>query len=58
MAFHLSEESKERILKFYDISQVAFRFGFVPLIIFLGWSQTYPRPSLIRLLSPLAMTRS
>ncbi|KAK9381789.1 putative Tom7 [Kockiozyma suomiensis] len=58
MAFRLSEETKERIVKFHELSQVAFRYGFIPLIIYLGWSQTTPRPSLISLLSPLPMNRA
>ncbi|KAK9449381.1 TOM7 family-domain-containing protein [Limtongia smithiae] len=53
MAFSLSEETKERIVRIQEASQVIFRYGFIPLIIYLGWSQTSPRPSLISLISPL-----
>ncbi|KAK9455807.1 Tom7-domain-containing protein [Dipodascopsis uninucleata] len=53
MALTLSEETKERLVRVWEMSQVAFRYGFIPFILYLGWSQTLPRPSLIRLLSPL-----
>ncbi|KAF2457181.1 TOM7 family-domain-containing protein [Lineolata rhizophorae] len=50
----LSEESKERITRVIDVSRIAIHYGYLPLILYLGWSQSTPRPSLIRLLSPLA----
>ncbi|KAF1812010.1 Tom7-domain-containing protein [Eremomyces bilateralis CBS 781.70] len=50
----LSEESKERISKVIDISRVAIHYGYVPLILYLGWSQSTPRPALIRFFSPFA----
>ncbi|CAG8984020.1 hypothetical protein HYALB_00002960 [Hymenoscyphus albidus] len=50
----LSEETKERIGKFIDLSRVAIHYGYLPLIVYLGYTRSEPRPSLIRLFSPLA----
>ncbi|EME43045.1 hypothetical protein DOTSEDRAFT_131410 [Dothistroma septosporum NZE10] len=44
----LSEESKERIARVIGISQVAIHYGYLPLIIYLGYTRSNPRPSLIR----------
>ncbi|KAH6686272.1 TOM7 family protein [Plectosphaerella plurivora] len=50
----LSEESKERIGKIIDISRVALHYGYLPLVLYLGYTRSEPRPSILRLLSPLA----
>ncbi|KAM3417185.1 hypothetical protein BST61_g5445 [Cercospora zeina] len=50
----LSEESKERIARVIDLSRVAIHYGYLPLIIYLGYTRSNPRPTLIRLFSPLA----
>ncbi|KAL2760798.1 hypothetical protein ACRALDRAFT_1059468 [Sodiomyces alcalophilus JCM 7366] len=52
--FALSEESKERIGKIIEISRVAIHYGYLPLVLYLGWTRSEPRPSFIRLLSPLS----
>ncbi|EMF11965.1 Tom7-domain-containing protein [Sphaerulina musiva SO2202] len=44
----LSEESKERIARVIDLSRVAIHYGYLPLIIYLGYTRSNPRPSLIR----------
>ncbi|KAL3425668.1 mitochondrial folate carrier protein [Phlyctema vagabunda] len=44
----LSEESKERIGKVIDFSRVAIHYGYLPLIIYLGYTRSEPRPSFIR----------
>ncbi|KAF2666237.1 Tom7-domain-containing protein [Microthyrium microscopicum] len=49
----LSEDSKERIAKILDISRVAIHYGYIPLILYMGYTRSAPRPSLISLLSPL-----
>ncbi|KJX99487.1 hypothetical protein TI39_contig355g00009 [Zymoseptoria brevis] len=36
------------------MSRVAIHYGYLPLIIYLGYTKSNPRPSLIRLFSPLA----
>ncbi|KAL4871968.1 hypothetical protein BDV12DRAFT_162776 [Aspergillus spectabilis] len=50
----LSEESKERISKVIDVSRVAVHYGYLPLILYLGYTYSEPRPSLFKLFSPLA----
>ncbi|EQB48687.1 hypothetical protein CGMCC3_g6652 [Colletotrichum fructicola] len=52
--FALSEESKERIGKIIEISRVAIHYGYLPLILYLGYTRSEPRPPFIRLLSPLS----
>ncbi|KAK4224859.1 mitochondrial FAD carrier protein FLX1 [Podospora fimiseda] len=46
--FALSEESKERIGKIIEISRVAIHYGYLPLILYLGYTRSDPRPSVIR----------
>ncbi|KFY06318.1 hypothetical protein V491_08712, partial [Pseudogymnoascus sp. VKM F-3775] len=53
-SFQLSEESKERVGKLIDVSRVVIHYGFLPLVVYIGYTQSQPRPSLIRLFSPLA----
>ncbi|KAF1822663.1 Tom7-domain-containing protein [Dissoconium aciculare CBS 342.82] len=50
----LSEESKERISRVIDFSRIAVHYGYLPLIIYLGYTKSNPRPSLIRYVSPSA----
>ncbi|EAT83440.2 hypothetical protein HBI56_116630 [Parastagonospora nodorum] len=52
--FTISEESKERIARIIDVSRVAIHYGYLPLILYLGYARSEPKPSLIRLFSPLA----
>lgn len=52
--FPLSDESKERITKAIDFSRVAMHYGYLPLIIYLGYTRSLPQPTLIKLVSPLA----
>ncbi|KAK8247673.1 TOM7 family-domain-containing protein [Phyllosticta capitalensis] len=52
--FTLSEESKERISKLIDVSRVAIHYGYIPLILYFGWSHSTPRPELIRFDDPLS----
>ncbi|EEU44727.1 uncharacterized protein NECHADRAFT_71843 [Fusarium vanettenii 77-13-4] len=44
--FALSEESKERIAKLIDVSRVAIHYGYLPLILYLGYTRSEPRPSI------------
>ncbi|KAF2841720.1 Tom7-domain-containing protein [Patellaria atrata CBS 101060] len=46
MAF--SEETKERIARIIDVSRIAIHYGYLPLILYLGYTRSEPRPSLIR----------
>ncbi|CCU76663.1 putative folate carrier protein/putative TOM complex component Tom7 [Blumeria hordei DH14] len=43
-----SEETKERIGKIIDLSRVAIHYGYLPLIVYLGYTYSEPQPSLIR----------
>ncbi|CCE78162.1 Piso0_000778 [Millerozyma farinosa CBS 7064] len=49
----LSDESKERIAKVLDYSKTIAHYGFIPFVLYLGWSSTPNKPSLFNLLSPL-----
>ncbi|OZJ01976.1 hypothetical protein BZG36_04985 [Bifiguratus adelaidae] len=50
----MKEENKERILKVFDFSKQIIHWGFIPFVLYLGITRSNPRPSLIRLISPLA----
>ncbi|CAI5760419.1 unnamed protein product [Candida verbasci] len=50
--FTLSDESKERILKVLDYSKTIAHYGFIPFVLYLGWSATSNKPSILSLLSP------
>ncbi|PGH14436.1 hypothetical protein AJ79_03079 [Helicocarpus griseus UAMH5409] len=43
-----SEETKERISKVIGVSRVAIHYGYLPLIIYLGYTYTEPRPQLFK----------
>jgi len=39
---------QERITRVIDVSRIAIHYGYLPLIIYLGYTRSNPRPSLIR----------
>ncbi|EFR03301.1 hypothetical protein MGYG_06301 [Nannizzia gypsea CBS 118893] len=43
-----SEETKERISKVIDVSRVAIHYGYLPLIVYLGYTYSEPRPALFK----------
>jgi import receptor subunit TOM7 len=51
---------QERIARIIDVSRVAIHYGYLPLILYLGYSQSQPKPSLIRYVTaihlPVAQT--
>ncbi|KAK5673383.1 hypothetical protein QVD99_000831 [Batrachochytrium dendrobatidis] len=49
-----SQETVERINKVVAWSKRALHLGFIPLIIYLGFTRTFPKPSLLKIISPLA----
>ncbi|KLO14999.1 Tom7-domain-containing protein [Schizopora paradoxa] len=49
-----SEESKEKMTKAIDIGRSVLQYGWIPLIIYVGYTRSNPQPSLIKLISPLA----
>lgn len=44
----LTTTIQERITRIIDVSRVAIHYGYLPLILYLGYSRSEPRPSLIR----------
>ncbi|CAH6722354.1 mitochondrial import receptor subunit Tom7p [[Candida] jaroonii] len=48
----LSDESKERIIKLLDYARTISHYGFIPMILYLGWSSTSNKPNIFNLLSP------
>ncbi|CAJ0751684.1 9469_t:CDS:2, partial [Entrophospora sp. SA101] len=44
----------EKIVKILDITKTIFHWSFIPFILYLGFTRSNPRPSLIRMISPLA----
>ncbi|KAG4094098.1 Tom7-domain-containing protein [Neocallimastix lanati (nom. inval.)] len=50
----MNEETKEKLIKAADFGRKAIHIGFIPLIIYLGYKNSNPKPSLLRLISPLA----
>jgi len=53
-SFKMQEETKEKIMKVIDIGKTIIHYGFIPFVLYLGITRSNPRPSLIRLVSPLA----
>ncbi|PGH31585.1 hypothetical protein GX50_05623 [[Emmonsia] crescens] len=43
-----SEETKERISKVIGVSRVAIHYGYLPFIIYLGYTYSEPRPQLFK----------
>ncbi|TPX72294.1 hypothetical protein SpCBS45565_g00647 [Spizellomyces sp. 'palustris'] len=50
----MQEETRERIMKLFDWGKKAVHIGFIPFILYLGFTRSVPRPNLLRLISPLA----
>ncbi|KAM0792702.1 hypothetical protein ACM66B_002482 [Microbotryomycetes sp. NB124-2] len=50
----MSEDSKELIARSIEFGKSVVHYGWVPLILFVGWSSSNPKPNLIKLISPLA----
>jgi len=49
----MTDETKERISRVLDAGRVALHYGWIPLVLYVGWSQSAPRPNFMKLLSPL-----
>jgi len=49
-----SEDTKEVIAKAVEIGRTVLHYGWIPLIIYVGFTRSNPQPSLIKLISPLA----
>ncbi|EXJ72032.1 uncharacterized protein A1O5_04535, partial [Cladophialophora psammophila CBS 110553] len=46
--------SQERIGKILDITREVVHYGYLPLILYLGYTRSEPKPALISLISPFA----
>lgn len=49
-----SEETNERIFKLVELGRTVMHYGWIPFIIYVGYTRSNPQPSLIKLISPLA----
>ncbi len=47
-------DSKEAIVKLGTYMIKAVHYGYLPLILWIGYTRTTPKPDLIRIISPLA----
>ncbi|KAI6135079.1 TOM7 family-domain-containing protein [Pisolithus thermaeus] len=43
-----SEETKERITKVVDIARTVIHYGWIPLIIYIGYTRSSPQPTVIK----------
>uniref|UniRef100_D8PJV6 Tom7-domain-containing protein n=1 Tax=Schizophyllum commune (strain H4-8 / FGSC 9210) TaxID=578458 RepID=D8PJV6_SCHCM len=43
-----SEDTKERIAKFIEIGRTILHYGWVPAVIYIGFTRSNPQPSLIK----------
>ncbi|ORZ09602.1 Tom7-domain-containing protein [Absidia repens] len=50
----VSESTKETLLKVFDVTKKTVHFAFIPAIIYIGMTHSNPRPSWLKLISPLA----
>ncbi|KAI9331822.1 Tom7-domain-containing protein [Zopfochytrium polystomum] len=50
----MHEETRDRIMKVLDFGKRVIHIGFIPFILYLGFTRSVPRPSFLRLISPLA----
>ncbi|XTI92110.1 Tom7-domain-containing protein, partial [Cenococcum geophilum] len=48
---------QERIARIIDVSRITLHYGYLPLILYLGYTRSEPRPSLIRSVSLADMSR-
>ncbi|KAI9229933.1 MAG: hypothetical protein DHS80DRAFT_13131 [Piptocephalis tieghemiana] len=49
----MNDETREFIYRLTDITRRVLHFGFIPFVIYMGMTRSSPRPSLLRLISPL-----
>ncbi|KAI8912893.1 hypothetical protein BC831DRAFT_408178 [Entophlyctis helioformis] len=50
----MQDETRDRIYRVFALVKRAVHIGFIPLVIYLGYTRSFPRPSLLKILSPLA----
>ncbi|KIJ56986.1 hypothetical protein M422DRAFT_238567 [Sphaerobolus stellatus SS14] len=49
-----SDETRERIYKAVELGRTVLHYGWIPFVIYVGYTRSSPQPSLIKLLTPLA----
>ncbi|KAK9897235.1 hypothetical protein P389DRAFT_194864 [Cystobasidium minutum MCA 4210] len=54
MALTLSAENKARVLQTIELGKTVVHWAWIPAILYFGLQSTSPRPSIVRLVSPLA----
>ncbi|CCH61425.1 hypothetical protein TBLA_0E03710 [Henningerozyma blattae CBS 6284] len=52
-SFILSDESKERMNKVWNLAHGITHYGWIPFILYLGWASSPNKPNFLNLLSPL-----
>ncbi|KAI9206155.1 uncharacterized protein BJ171DRAFT_498879 [Polychytrium aggregatum] len=50
----MHEETRERLVKLFEWTRRFVHIGFIPLIIYIGYTRSVPKPSLLKMISPLA----
>ncbi|KDN53023.1 Tom7-domain-containing protein [Tilletiaria anomala UBC 951] len=50
----LSEDQKEWIGRCVEAGKGVLHYGWVPFVLYIGYTRSTPQPSLIKLISPLA----
>ncbi|KAH9989121.1 Tom7-domain-containing protein [Russula vinacea] len=43
-----SEETKERVIRAIDFGRTVLHYGWIPFIIYVGYTRSNPQPSLIK----------
>ncbi|KAG7562840.1 hypothetical protein FFLO_01669 [Filobasidium floriforme] len=49
-----SDETKDKINAAVGVGKTVAVYGWIPFILYVGYSRSSPQPSLIKLISPLA----
>ncbi|RHZ45445.1 hypothetical protein Glove_674g1 [Diversispora epigaea] len=49
----MREETKEKIIKALEIAKTIVHWGFIPAILYLGFTRSHPKPSLISMPSSM-----
>ncbi|KAI8898063.1 hypothetical protein BC833DRAFT_591384 [Globomyces pollinis-pini] len=50
----MDEELRERLVKVMDFSRRVLHVGWIPLVLYMGFTQSATTPSILRIISPFA----
>ncbi len=50
----ISDEARDRINRLVEYGKGTIQYGWIPLILLLGYLRSDPRPSLLRMINPLS----